>query len=47
MRKFTIPTTFSSDFIAALSELNQEFSDSYGEISEIYGSFQEGAFNSA
>ena len=47
MRKFTIPTTFSSDFIDQLSELNQEFSESGGRIAEIYGSFQEGAFNSA
>jgi collagenase-like PrtC family protease len=47
MRQFTIPTTFSPDFIDQLSALNQEFSDSGGQIAEIYGSFQEGAFNSA
>lgn len=47
MRQFTIPTTFSPDFIDQLSALNQEFSDSGGRITEIYGSFQEGAFNSA
>ncbi|MDD3815734.1 MAG: U32 family peptidase [Desulfocapsaceae bacterium] len=47
MRKFTVPTTFSSDFIDALNELNQEFADRDGKISEIYGSFQEGTFNSA
>ena len=47
MRKFTIPTTFTSDFIDQLSDLNQEFSGSGGRIAEIYGSFQEGAFNSA
>jgi collagenase-like PrtC family protease len=47
MRQFTIPTTFSPDFIDQLHALNQEFSASGGRIAEIYGSFQEGAFNSA
>ena len=47
MRNFTVPTTFSPDFINRLSDLSREFANSGGQIAEIYGSFQEGAFNSA
>jgi hypothetical protein len=47
MRNFTIPTTFTADFIDQLNKLNQEFAGSGGRITEIYGSLQEGAFNSA
>lgn len=47
MRKFTVPTTFTTDFLHQLHDLNQEFSASGGQVTEIYGSFQEGAFNSA
>jgi collagenase-like PrtC family protease len=47
MRKFTVPTTFTTDFVDDLAALNEEFSPSGGRIYEIYGSFQEGAFNSA
>jgi collagenase-like PrtC family protease len=47
MRKFTVPTPFTTDFLDGLAALNAEFAESGGQIYEIYGSFQEGAFNSA
>lgn len=47
MRNFTVPTPFTPEFITQLAELNSEFADSGGRVLELYGSFQEGAFNSA
>jgi collagenase-like PrtC family protease len=47
MRNFTVPTTFNPEFIDQLGDLNLEFADSGGQVAEIYGSFQEGVFNSA
>ncbi|WP_319585960.1 U32 family peptidase [uncultured Desulfobulbus sp.] len=47
MRNFTVPTTFTPEFIDQLGDLNREFADSGGQVAEIYGSFQEGVFNSA
>lgn len=47
MRRFTVPTPFTTTFIEAVAALNDEFADSGGRIHELYGSFQEGAFNSA
>jgi collagenase-like PrtC family protease len=47
MRKFTVPTPFTTEFLDDLAGLNAEFATSGGQIYEIYGSFQEGAFNSA
>ncbi|SDP08666.1 U32 family peptidase [Desulforhopalus singaporensis] len=47
MRKFSVPTPFTSGFIEQLAELNEEFDGSGGRIFEIYGSFQSGAFHSA
>lgn len=47
MRSFTIPTPFTPDFIEHLAALNAEFTGSGGQILELYGSFQQGAFNSA
>lgn len=47
MRFFTIPTPFTPEFITEVAALNSEFADSGGRILELYGSFQQGAFNSA
>lgn len=47
MRYLTIPTPFTPDFIEHLAALNAEFAGSGGQILELYGSFQQGAFNSA
>lgn len=47
MRYFTIPTPFTSEFIEQLAALNDEFAGSGGQVLELYGSFQQGAFNSA
>ena len=47
MRFFTIPTPFTAEFIDQVAALNSEFADSGGRILELYGSFQQGAFNSA
>ncbi|MDD2463576.1 MAG: U32 family peptidase [Desulfobulbus sp.] len=47
MRNFTVPTSFTPEFIDQLAALNREFADSGGQIFELYGSFQEGVFNSA
>ncbi|MGD9949294.1 MAG: U32 family peptidase [Desulfobulbus sp.] len=47
MRNFTVPTPFTPEFIDQLATLNREFADSGGQIFELYGSFQEGLFNSA
>ena len=47
MRQFTVPTPFTPEFIEQLAELNSEFAGSGGRVLELYGSFQEGAFNSA
>ncbi len=47
MSKFTVPTPFTTDFLDDIASLNTEFAASGAQIYEIYGSFQEGAFNSA
>ena len=47
MRNFTIPTPFTPEFIEQLAELNSEYAGSGGRVLELYGSFQEGTFNSA
>ena len=47
VRNFTVPTPFTPEFIEQLAALNQEFSESGGQVYELYGSFQEGIFNSA
>lgn len=47
MRNFTVPTPFTPEFIEQLAALNQEFSESGGQVYELYGSFQDGIFNSA
>lgn len=47
MRFFTIPTPFTPEFIDQVADLNSEFAESGGRVLELYGSFQQGAFNSA
>ena len=47
MRNFTVPTPFTPEFIEQLAELNSEYAGSGDRVLELYGSFQEGAFNSA
>jgi collagenase-like PrtC family protease len=47
MRNFTIPTPYTPEFIEQLAELNSEYASGGGRVLELYGSFQEGSFNSA
>jgi collagenase-like PrtC family protease len=47
MRNFTVPTPFTPEFIDQLAALNSEFGDSGTRVLELYGSFQQGSFNSA
>lgn len=47
MRHFTVPTPFTPEFLENLAALNHEFAGSGGRVFELYGSFQEGLFNSA
>ena len=47
MRNYTVPTPFTPEFIEQLAELNNEYAGSGGRVLELYGSFQEGSFNSA
>lgn len=44
-RRIILPTSFSSDFIPQLAELNSQFHDR--KVFEIYGSMQHGSFHSA
>lgn len=47
MRHFTVPTPFTPEFLDQLAALNSEFAASGGRVLELYGSFQQGSFNSA
>ncbi len=47
MYKFTVPTPFTPSFIDAVATLNDEYRGKGAQIHELYGSFQQGIFNSA
>lgn len=47
MIELTVPTTYTDGFLDAVGRLNSDFAHTGDRVFEIYGSFQQGFFNSA